>query len=94
MSKLLISTAAVLMLAAPAFASGSKCDSPAQDQWMSKADLTAVFVEKGYDVKNIKIEDGCYEVYALDAKGAKVEIYVDPMTGEPAAYDTEKDSDS
>lgn len=82
MSKLLISAATVLMLAAPAFAEGMKCDSPSQDQWMTKEALTAMYVDKGFDVKNIKIEDGCFEVYAKDANGARVEIYVDPVTGE------------
>ena len=83
MSKLLITAATVAtLLAAPVFASDNKCNSPAQDQWMTTEALTAMYAEKGYTVKNIKIEDGCYEVYGIDAKGARVEIIVDPMTGE------------
>ena len=49
---------------------------------MTTEALTAMYAEKGYTVKNINIEDGCYEVYGIDAKGARVEIIVDPMTGE------------
>lgn len=76
-------TAAIVasLLTAPAFASSIKCDSPSQDQWMAKADLTTMYEGQGFDVKNIKAEDGCYEVYALDAKGVRVEIIADPMTG-------------
>jgi len=84
MSKLLLSVATVVMMAAPAFAEGISCNSPAQDQWMSEADLTAKLVAQGYDVKGIKIESGCYEIKALDASGARVEIAVDPVTGELA----------
>ncbi|MGB7317681.1 MAG: PepSY domain-containing protein [Planktotalea sp.] len=82
MSKIIASVIAVTLLSAPAFASGKKCDSPSQDQWMSKAELTSMYAEKGYDVKNLKSEDGCYEIYALDAKGKRVELLVDPMSGE------------
>lgn len=81
MSKLIASVIAVTLLSAPAFASGTKCDSPSQDQWMSKAEVTAMYEEKGYKVKNIKVEDGCLEVYALDSKGTRVELLVDPMSG-------------
>ena len=81
MSKLLSAAIVTTFLAAPAFASGVQCDSPAQDQWMSQADLTAMYTEKGYAVKNFKVEDGCYEIYALDANGARIELLVDPVTG-------------
>ncbi|WP_082342786.1 MULTISPECIES: PepSY domain-containing protein [Shinella] len=37
----------------------------------------------GLDVRRIKVENGCYEVYAIDAKGAKVETIFNPQTGEP-----------
>lgn len=86
MSKLFLTTSFVVLLSAPVFA-GQRCASPAQDQWMSKADLTAAFVEKGYDVRNVKIENGCYEVYALDTNKARVELYVDPVTGKVLGKD-------
>lgn len=82
MSKLIASVIAVTLLSAPAFASGTKCDSPSQDQWMSKAELTTMYTDKGYDVKNFKVEDGCFEIYALNSKGTRVELLVDPMSGE------------
>ncbi len=89
MSRFISSATALVLLAAPAFAEGMTCNSPSQDQWISKEDLTSMYSGKGYDVKNIKIESGCYEIYALDTKGARVEIIVDPMTGEQAGSETE-----
>ena len=81
MSKIIFSAIAATLLTAPAFASDIKCDSPSQDQWMTKAALTTMYEDKGYDVKNIKADDGCFEVYALDAKGTRVELVVDPVSG-------------
>lgn len=94
MSKLLLSTAAVLMLAAPAIAEELKCNVPDQTTWMSQEDLTAMYVERGYEVKNIKIDKGCYEIYGLDSNGGRIEIYVNPVTGELADALTIEGSDS
>lgn len=82
MSKFITAAIALALLSAPAFASGTKCNSPSQDQWMSTAELTTKYTEKGYDVKNFKVEDGCFEIYALNAEGTRVELLVDPMSGE------------
>lgn len=35
---------------------------------------------KGWEVRNIKVEDGCYEAYAIDDQGRRVEAYFDPET--------------
>ena len=37
---------------------------------------------EGWDVRSIKTEDGCYEAYAIDAKGKRVEAYFNPQTFE------------
>lgn len=94
MSKFLLSTVAVIMLAAPAFAEDMKCNVPDQTTWMSQEDLTTMYVEQGYEVKNIKIDEGCYEIYGIDANGERVEIYVDPVTGVPVDAMSEESSDS
>jgi hypothetical protein len=61
---------------------------------MSQADLSAKYAEKGYNVKRIKVENGCYEVKALNANGARVEIVVDPMTGEVIKTESDESDDS
>lgn len=53
-----------------------------RDQWMSVEQISAKFTADGYKVRQVKEEDGLYEIYALDAKGARVEVYVHPVTGE------------
>jgi hypothetical protein len=48
---------------------------------MSEVAIKAKAAEMGYDVKNVKVEDGCFEVYAIK-DGKKVEAYMNPVTAE------------
>ena len=56
------------------------CDSGSPDTWQSQEKLSAMLKEKGWDVRNIKVDGGCYEVYALDEKQERVEAYFHPVT--------------
>lgn len=56
------------------------CDSGSPDSWQAQEKLTAMLEEKGWDVRNVKVDGGCYEVYALDEKGERVETYFHPVT--------------
>jgi hypothetical protein len=80
---ILAATVLATMFAAAARAEDShSCGNVAQDKWMSKDALKAKATAMGYDVRKIKVEGGCYEVYAIDAKGNKVESLFNPETGE------------
>ena len=41
-----------------------------------KAEITALLVAQGYEIRSIQIEDGMYEVYAIK-DGATAELYLD-----------------
>jgi hypothetical protein len=56
------------------------CDSGSPDSWQPQEKLTAMLKEKGWQVRNVKVDGGCYEVYALDEKGERVEAYFHPVT--------------
>lgn len=56
------------------------CDSGSPETWQSQDKLSAMLKEKGWEVRNVKIDGGCYEVYALDAKGERVEAYFHPVS--------------
>lgn len=56
------------------------CDSGSPDTWQPQEKLTAMLKEKGWQVRNVKVDGGCYEVYALDEKGERVEAYFHPVT--------------
>lgn len=86
MRKLLIVPALALAMATAAgasFAASDKArvDAP-RDQWLTIAQVTEKFTSQGYDVRQVKVEKGRYEVYAIDMDGRRIETYVHPVTGE------------
>lgn len=81
MTSRLLAAAILATLAHGAGATGlATCDSGSPDAWQSQEKLTAVLKEKGWQVRNVKVDGGCYEVYALDDKGERVEAYFHPVT--------------
>lgn len=83
MKKLILAATLISALAsgiAHAEDESTKCDVP-KDKWMSEDAMKAKAKELGLDVRKIKVENGCYEVYAIDAKGKKVEEIFNPETG-------------
>lgn len=76
--------AALTIVALPAQFAGATglvtCDSGSPDGWQPQEKLTALLQDKGWDVRRVKVDGGCYEVYALDDKGERVEAYFHPVT--------------
>ena len=76
--------AAALLAIASARVAGATglatCDSGSPDGWQPQEKLTAMLKEKGWDIRNVKVDGGCYEVYAIDDKGERVEAYFHPVT--------------
>lgn len=73
-----------LALSANAFATGlATCDSGPESGWKSQDTLKEQLTAKGWQVRRIKVDGGCYEVYAVDDKGTRVEAYFDPRDLSP-----------
>ena len=63
------------LLAASASATGlATCDSGPKSGWQPVEKLEQALKEKGYVVRRIKEDGGCYEVYALNEKVNVVNI--------------------
>jgi hypothetical protein len=75
-----LSLITVASFAGLAHAEGTKCDAP-KDKWMTEDAMKAKATEMGFDVRQVKVEDGCYEVYGIKG-GKKVEAIFNPATGE------------
>ena len=73
-------------LALPAATAGATgmmtCEPVPQAEWMSKDALTSKLTEQGGSVRFMKEDGGCWEVYATDPDGRRVEAYFHPSTGE------------
>lgn len=65
----------------PAMATGlATCDSGPESGWRPQATLQQRLTDRGWQVRRIKVDGGCYEVYAVDDKGQRVEAYFTPVT--------------
>ncbi|MCB6176620.1 PepSY domain-containing protein [Rhodobacter sp. Har01] len=49
-------------------------------EWQPREAVQALADQKGLTVRRIKIDDGCYEVDAVDASGQRVRLRLDPAT--------------
>jgi len=59
------------------------CDSGPKSSWQPIAKLEKQLSERGWMVRRVKEDGGCYEVYAIDDKGQRVEAYFHPVTLAP-----------
>ena len=57
------------------------CEPVQKSEWMSEDALTRKLTEEGWSVRFMKEDGGCWEVYATDSGGQRVEAYFHPSTG-------------
>jgi hypothetical protein len=80
----LLALVATALLVSQAQATGlAQCDSGPKENWQPQAKLEAALKEKGWTVRKVKVDGGCYEVYGLDEKGQRQEAYFHPVTLAP-----------
>lgn len=73
-----------LAFALPAQATGlATCDSGPRETWQPQANLEKMLKAQGWQIRRVKEDGGCYEVYALNEKGERVEAYFHPKTLAP-----------
>lgn len=73
-----------LLIAGASHATGlATCNSGPQSGWQPQATLEKILSEQGWKIRRVKIDGGCYEVYALNDKGDRVEAYFHPVTLKP-----------
>ncbi|MDR3517878.1 MAG: PepSY domain-containing protein [Azospirillaceae bacterium] len=79
-----------LMTSLPARAENAvDCGNAPRAQWLSTDAIKAKGIALGYDVRRVKVEKGCYELYAIDKAGARVELVLNPVTGAVAGTEGE-----
>src|SRR3954470_12589319 len=79
-----LACSSALLTTAAARATGiATCESGSRDGWQAQDKLAAVLKDKGWQGRRIKEDGGCYEVYALNEKGERVEAYFHPRTLAP-----------
>lgn len=82
-------TALTVLFALAAFATTAQatglatCDSGPTSGWQPQSKLENDLKAKGWQIRRIKVDGGCYEVYAMNDKGQRVEAYFHPVTLAP-----------
>jgi hypothetical protein len=72
---------AIASFASSASATGrATCNSGPQSGWQSEDALKKLLTDRGWQIRRIKIDGGCYEVYAVNDKGQRIESYFHPVT--------------
>lgn len=68
--------------AAQAGSLGRPCTSAPESQWLTMQVLQAKVEALGYRVQKAKLKAACGELYTIDKNGNRVELFVDPTSGE------------
>jgi hypothetical protein len=78
---LVLACSVAAMASHSAHATGlATCDSGPKSGWQPVEKLETMLKEKGWTVRRIKEDGGCYEVYALNEKGERGEYYFHPVS--------------
>jgi hypothetical protein len=86
-----VALAAMASIGAPAHATGlATCDSGDSSTWQHQGKLEKKLSEMKWSVRQIKVDGGCYEVYAINEKGQRVEAYFHPVTLAPVPLNPKK----
>lgn len=57
-----------------------KCTTKPQSEWKSHDELAKKLKSEGWQIRRMEATKSCYEVYAKDPKGKRVEAFFDPVT--------------
>lgn len=72
-------TLGAIAMANTTMAGTDLCNLP-MTEWQKPETLRVKLVADGWQIKRIKTDDGCYEVYAITAEGKRIEAYFNPVT--------------
>jgi hypothetical protein len=53
-----------------------------KSEWLSASEVAEKLRAKGYNVTEIEVDDGAYEVEMTDKSGTRIDAHVHPATGE------------
>lgn len=84
--RVLVAILSLAFFSSGAFA-GPKCNPGPQDKWLTETEMKAKAIAMGYSINVFKKTSGnCYEIYGKDAQGKRVEVYFNPITGDPIKH--------
>ena len=73
MKRFALVSAIVIATTSPALAAG-KCSTAPKSMWQPQSKLETQLQSAGFKVRQVKVENGCYEVYATDKSGKRANM--------------------
>jgi hypothetical protein len=92
MRKTLTILAFLAALSAGAALADDDCFVPMAD-WQPREAVAEFAISQGWEVRRIKIDDGCYEIDGRDAQGRAIEVKLHPGTLQIIEFEFEDDDD-
>lgn len=92
MTKTLTILVFLVVLPAGAALADDECFVP-MAVWQPREAVAKLAADKGWNVRRIKIDDGCYEIDGSDAAGRKIEVKIHPGTLNVIEFKYEDDDD-
>ena len=92
MRKTLTILAVLATLAAGAALADDDCFVPMAD-WQPREAVAEFAIAQGWEVRRIRIDDGCYEIGGRDATGRAIEVKLHPGTLQIVEFEFEDDDD-
>jgi hypothetical protein len=92
MRKTLTILAFLATLPAGAALADDDCFVPMAD-WQPREAVAQFATAQGWDVRRIRIDDGCYEIDGRDAEGRAIEVKLHPGTLQIVEFEFEDDDD-
>jgi hypothetical protein len=80
MKKFIIATAALMTVTGATAAFANPSCNVDKAEWQAEQALRDKLIAQKWTIKKVKIDNGCYEVYGIDDKGQKVEVYFNPKS--------------
>lgn len=93
MKSLVLTTSLVLLLAAGSAWAGDDCHDPVAS-WQPRENLRQMLEQHGWQVRRIRVDDGCYEVRGRDRSGNRVEAKYAPASLRIRSLEVEFDDDA
>jgi hypothetical protein len=79
--KSIVVTLVLAFTASSAFAHGDvKCTTRPKAEWKPHTELAAKLTAEGWVIRRMEATNSCYEVYAKDPQGKRIEAFFDPVT--------------
>ena len=77
---LLLSLAALAVVHSAQATGLMTCESGDPSTWQSAEQLTSKITGEGWEVRRVKVDGGCYEVYGTTPRGERGEAYFHPVS--------------